>query len=617
MRTLELVKTILIIAGVTVLMSSSIGAAEMRSRKEQLKDLQTKQMLVYMWGWSAEEMAPVAKKLGFQVVNAPHGNDIKGKAEETKTWSKYGFKMLARPFVEVRDPFDPEDIRKGCEKLKETVSYYDKNPDIIGFSLAWGLYGEGGFPLDFVFTDKAEDAFNKYMNTPDQPLPEPPAEGMPGSLRWVKWIEFRSQTLREFRRTYVEAAKTVTSKLVGTWSEFYPIENYLLNMGEAPDADFLMYDLSFGDVTTDQTRALAECHGDMQHYDKYEAWRNHELPLMAKAAGEGVVPIAFQFPMRRGQATDFLSKTTVFIDNVEDEYSLKSGPDIRQLIDAARGGVRKPEVALVYQSFEAAALPGGGTFWFYQPSARFIGGMLYQMGIDHKVIPYELLESEDLSKYRLVIVPDPMYLNDKMRANLKKARRVLYSGEYLLTHHDPSTAKGNYATGWSAETKLENAQLRYMLAPAGSLTADSKAPLMQGINVPSDKTYPTDQTVVFDPLPKGSRVLMRVGDTPAIVTMENGRVVHITNRMFNQAYKLEDDWAEKASYAFLRNLAQSSGVNVKVKGDALARVNEGFPYGSYGITGCIAWNKTGRDLKLTLTSGKEITIPAYGWTKVP
>lgn len=617
MKTIALVKITICIAAIVALMSSSTEAAETRSREEQLKDLQTKQILVFMWGWSAEEMAPVAKQLGFQVVHAPHGNDIRGKAEETKTWSKHGFKMIARPFVPVKDPFDPEDVRSGCETIKETVGYYDKNPDIIGFALAWGLYGEGGFPLDHVFSDKAIDAFNKYMVTPGEPLPEPPAEGLPGSLRWVKWHEFRSRTLKEFRRTYVEAAKTVTNKLVGTWSEFYPIENYELNMGDAPGADFLIYDLSFGDVTTDQTRAFAENHGDMQHYEKYENWRNHELPLMARAAGEGVVPIAFQFPMRRGHATDFLRKTTVFIDNIEDEYSLKSGPDIRQLIDDARGGVRKPEVALVYQSFEAAALPGGGAFWFYQPSARFIGGMLQQMGIDHKVIPYEHLESEDLAQYKLVIIPDPMYLNDQMRKNLQKASRVLYSGEYLLTHHDPSTANGNYATGWSAETRLGEGKLRYTLTPSGPITVDPEDPLVKGLDMLQGKQYPADQSVIFDPLPKDSKTLMRVGDTPAILTLDNGKIIHITNRMFNHAYKLEDDWAEKSLYTFLSNLARSCGVNIRVKGDAVARVNEGFPYGSYGINGCIAWNKTGRELKINLSSGNEITIPAYGWIKVP
>jgi hypothetical protein len=600
---------------VCVLMVCCSCAAALPSRQEQLADLQTKQMLVFMWGWSAQEMAPVAERLGFQAVFAPSGNDIKGRAAEVATWSEYGFKMIARPSVPVKDPFDPEDVRGGCEELRRVFSQYDKNPDIIGFCPFWGLYGEGGFPHDYVFTDKARDAFNKWMNTPGEPLPTEPSDGQPGSLRYVRWNEFRSKTLREFRRTYVAAAKEVTQKLVGTWSEFYPIENYKLNMGEAPGADFLMYDLSFGDVTTDQTIAFAECHGDMQHYETFEKWRDHELPLMAKAAGEGVIPIAFQFPMRRGHATDFLSKTTVFTDRVEDEYSLRSGPDIRALIDAARGGVRKPEAALVYQSFEASALPGGGAFWFYQPSARFIGGMLHQMGVDVKVIPYEHLESLDLSEFKIVIVPDPMYLNDAMRANLTKARRVLYSGEYMLTHRDPATAKGDFNTGWSGVTKLDGLELRYALAPAGPLSV-VKASLTNGIEIDPKLTYPADQMMTFDTTPKDTNALMKVGDAPIILIRSKGRVVHVANRFFNHAYSANSDALEKIAFTFVRNLMIDCGVRIRVDGPALVRVKDGFPYGSYGITGCIGWNKTGSDVKLRLVGGQSVTIPRYGWTKL-
>jgi hypothetical protein len=596
----------LIVFAALVLCCSCVNG--LPSRKEQLRDLQTKQMFVFMSGWSGAEMAPVAKKFGFQVVQGAHG-------EELDTWRDNGFKIICRTGVPVKDPWDPEDVRKGCEELQRVVKAYDSIPYCIGFCLFWGLYGEGGFPPDFVFSEKAREAFNKWMNTPGEPLPVEPAGGQPGSMRWVKWNEFRSRTLREFRRTYVEAAKQVTGKLVGSWSEFYPLENYKLNMGEAPGADFLMYDLSFGDVTTDQTIAFAECHGDMQHYEAYEKWRDHELPLMAKAAGEGVIPIGFQFPMRRGHAIDFESKTTVFTDRVEDEYSLKSGPDIRALIDAAKGGARKPEVALVYQSFEASALPGGGAFWFYQPSARFIEGMLHQMGVDVKVIPYEHLESLDLSRFKLVIVPDPMYLSDAMRANLAKARRVLYSGEYLLTHHDPTTAKGDFNTGWSGVTQLGDLELHYALAPAGPLSI-VKGPLTKGIEIDPKLVYPADQMVTFEPLPKDTRVLMKVGDAPMVLWRCKGRVIHVTNRFFNHAYSAKDDTLEKIAFAFLRNLVIDSGVKVRATGPALVRVKEGFPYGSYGITGCIAWNTTGSDLTLPLVGGKSVTIPRYGWAKV-
>jgi hypothetical protein len=596
-------------------MFSGMPAEALPSRVEQLSDLQTKQILVFMWGWSAEEMAPAAKKFGFQVVQAPSGNDIKGSAKDVETWAKYGFKMIARPNVPVKDPFDPEDVKKGCEDLNRLIAHYDRNPNCIGFCLAWGLYGEGGFPYDFVFTDKAREAFNEWMNTPGEPLPAEPSEGRPGTMRWVKWCEFRSKTLREFRKTFIAAAKTVTGKLVGTWSEVYPIEHYQLNMGEAPGADFLMYDLSFGDTTTDQTIALGECHGNMQHKKTFEEWRNHELPLMAKAAGEGVVPIGFQFPMRRGHATDFLAKTTVFIDRVEDEYSLRSGPDIRALIDAAKGGVRKPEVALVYQSFGASALPGGRAFWFYKPSARFIEGMLYQMGVAVKVIPYEHLESQDLSQFKIVIVPDPMYLNEAMRTNLAKARRVLYSGEYLLAHHDPATARGNFNSGWSGVTKLNGLKLRYALAPSAPLSV-AKASLTQGVKIAPKLTYPADQMMTFDPMPENANVLMKVGNAPVIFTRLKGRVIHVTNRFFNHAYAAQDGSLENIAFALLRNLMIDSGVTVLVDGPAPVRVKEGTPYGSYGVTGSIAWNKTGAAVKLRLVSGQSVTIPRYGWTRV-
>lgn len=608
-------QTLALVLLVLISIAARCGAGRLPSREQQLKDLQGKQILVFMWGWSADEIAPAAKKLGFQVVNAPSGNDIKGKAPEVATWQRYGLKMLARPAVPVKDPFDPDDARRGCDELARVIAYYDANPDVIGFGPYWGLYGEGGFPFDYKFSDKARDAFNAYVGTPGQPFPDKPADGQPGSLRWTRWMEFRSKTLRDFRRTFIEAAKKVTNKLVGTWSEFYPTENYQLNMGEAPGADFLLYDLSFGDVTTDQTRAFAECHGDMQHYAKFEEWRDHELPLMAKAAGEGVVPIAFQFPMRRGHAVDFLSKTTVFTDRVEDEYSLRSGPDIRKLIDASRGKARKPEVALVYQSFEAGALPGGQAFQFYQPSARFIGGMLFQMGVDVRVIPYEFLETEDLAEYKLVIVPDPMYLPDAMRRNLRKARKVLYSGEYLLTHHDPASAAGDFNTGWSGVTDWEGGKLRYGLFPAGKLSAIGRDRLTRGV---ADHTeYPADQAATFDPLPRDAKVLLKVGETPVLITREDGRVIHVANRFFNHAYHAKDDSLEKIAFALLKNVVTASGARIRVSTGQLARVKESSVYGSYGVTGPIAWNATQRDLTITLASGRTITIPRCGWTPAP
>ncbi len=598
------------------------------SRADQLRALQSKQIFVFMWGWSPEEISPAAKQFGYEVMAAPSGNDIAGKAREVEVFSKAGFKMLARPFIPVKDPFDPEDIDRGCEELAKVIAHYDRNPDILGFTLVWGLYGEGGFPYDFVFSEKAKAAFNQSMNTPGEDLPLPPAEGIPGSLRYIKWMEFRSKTLAEFRKTCIERMKQVTPKLVGTWSEFYPIENYQLNMGDAPGADFTMYDCSFGDVTVDQTIAFAETHGDMQHYKTYDEWRKHERPLIAKAAGEGVVPMAFQFPMRRGHATDFLAPTTVFIDNVTDEYSIRIGPDLRKLIDAVNDSgpkrrVFEPEVALVYQSFAASALPGGNAFWFYRGSARQIEGALHQMGINLRVIPYEWLETADLARYKLVIVPDPLYLTAPMRDNLKKAKRVLYSGEYLLAHRDPVSATGDYNSGFYAQyaTLAENRAgsplvLKYQIIPSGKLEIIARHSLTKNVTFLADRDYPRDQAVLFNPLPEDAKVFLKVGDVPVAFTCEKDRVIHINNRLFCQAWESPDDALEQAAFKLLRNIVEESGATVRILDHSLARVKESPLYGSYGLSGIIAWNTTGRDLTLHLNTGKAIDVPAYGWTSV-
>jgi hypothetical protein len=192
---------------------------------------------------------------------------------------------------------------------------------------------------------------------------------------------------------------------------------------------------------------------------------------------------------------------------------------------------------------------------------------------------------------------------------------VLYSGEYLLAHRDPASAKGDFNTGWSGSTKLGDLELRYSLAPAGPLTV-AKSSLLKGIEIDPKLVYPADQSVTFDPLPKDARVLMKVGDTPMIVWRSKGHVIHVTNRFFNCAYKSDTDALETIAFAFLKNLVIDSGVTVRVDGPALVRVKEGFPYGSYGITGSIAWNTTGSDLTLHIAGGQPVTIPAYRWLRL-
>ncbi len=597
--------------------------------KKKLYDLRNRQILVPMWGWPVEEMAQAAKKFGYEVVNSPHGNDMEKIKKEVEIWSRHGLKMIARPAIEVADPFDPQDVQEGIEKLNALIGYYDTQQHVVAVVITWGLFGEGGFPWDYKFTEKARQSFNEYMNTPGLALPQPPEVGKPGSMRWLKWLEYRQHTLVNFRKKFLASAKKHTDKLVGTWSEVYPTEHYTLNMGDAPGADFMFYDLSFGDVTCNQRIAFGESHGDMQHFKTFEAWRDHELPLMAKAAGEGVIPIAFQFPMRRGHAVDFLSETTVFTDTIEQEYSLRIGPDIRRLVNAANKPIPQPQVALVYQSFAAAALPGGGEsdipgsimpLPFYQNiSTKQIEGLMHQMGIDMQVIPYRWLEDKDLSSFKAVIIPDPVYLNDKMKSNLQNANRLLLCGEYMLAHRQPEMSKGNYldGAGFASLTFTPERKIIYKKLPAGKLEIETPAhEWLKDISIPDTQTYPCDQYFIFDPMPKDARTLLTLAGTPVIISTQDGQRTYITNRLLNHAWQSDSPWLENLLYAFLRNYLEDAGVRINITTPPLARVNLSRFYGSYGLSGNIAWNTLDRDLEIQTADGKTVTVPAFNWTLV-
>jgi len=99
--------------------------------------------------------------------------------------------------------------------------------------------------------------------------------------------------------------------------------------------------------------------------------------------------------------------------------------------------------------------------------------------------------------------------------------------------------------------------------------------------------------------------------------MDNGRVAHVSNRAFSHAWHSETDWLEKGMFHFLKNLIEDSGIDVRVKTPPLVRANAGPVYGSYGISGYIAWNTTGKDLCIELTNGEKIVIPKFGWAIVP
>jgi hypothetical protein len=607
--------------------------ADVLSKAEQLKALQKKQILVAMWGWEPGEIGPAAKKFGYEVVNQPQNNEIDKHAKDIPVWVENDYDMIVRPHLyRARDPFDAEQVKKAYDELEKVMRFHEaNNPRVVAYVLQWGMFGEGGFEWGYQFSDKAQKAFNDAMGTPGMALPEGPAPGIPGSMRWIQWLEFRAKFLRKFRTEYLKLAKQFTDKLVGTWCEVYPTDNYILNMGDAPGADFVFYDLSFGDVTCYQTKAFGESHGEMEAYPTFESWRDHELPLMAKAAGEGVVPIAFQFPMRAGHAVDNIAGRKQYtVDKVEDEYSLKIGPDIRKLIDAVDGKTRAPQVALVYHSFQAAALPGGDepkfpgnntVFPLYSKSAKQIESSMHQMGIDIEVIPYEWLEYHDLSKYRLVIVPDPMYLPPAYRENLGKARRVLYSGEFLLAHRDEGAATGNYRSGFKATTDDRKlGRIDYFKNPAGKLETNPAAPLMKDVAFPGE--YPADQMFAFEKMPEDAQVLATVSGKPVIFTRNGGKVIHVANRAFLQAWHSETGDLEKGMFQFLKNVLSDSGVEIRVASPAQARSSaqagrDTFSsYGSYGVSGYIAWNATEKPIEITMANGEKVTIPGFGWTKV-
>ncbi len=601
-----------------------------KDKATQLAELKSKQILVAMWGWEPEVMAPNAVKFGYEVVNQPQKSDTLQHAVDIPIWHKAGLEMIVRPeLFDVRDPFDENQVLAGLEKLKKVILFHEKNnPNVVAYVIQWGMFGEGGFEWGYEFSEKAKKAFNKYMNTPGMELPEPPKHGEPGSLRYIKWNEFRAMALTNWRERFVKFAKQYTDKLVGTWSEVYPVDNYVLNMGDAPGADFFFYDLSFGDVTCNQRIAFGESHGEMEAYPTFEEWLKHELPLMAKAAGEGVTPMAFQFPMRKGHnpAGNIVGRKQFLIEKIEDEYSLKIGPYIRELLDAMRGQEYKQEVALVYQSFQASALPGGeipenwaipgnhSALPIYYFTSKQIESSLHMMGVNMEVIPYEWLDHKDLSKYKMVIIPDPMYLTEKMKTNLKNAKKVLYAGEYLMAHRNTETQTGNYLTEFKAETELADNTISYFKNRENQIKVNSKSKLMNGVDF-GEFIYPADQMFRFNKMPKDAEIFASINGEPILFKTDE-KTIHMANRAFSQAWVLEDDWLENALFTFLKNLMENNGVEIKVISSPQTRANKSYEYGSYGLTGNIAWNTTGEDIKIQLADGSEKIIPQYGWIKV-
>ncbi len=616
---------IVLIAGIA--MACALNASEKKetlSRKEQLHRLQQMQILVPSWGWSVEEMAAEAQKRGYQVINGYVSGANEGTRTNIELLKKYDLKCLARVKHPTQDPFDPEEVKRGCEELNKKIRFFETKPIILGVVIGWGLYSEGGFPFDYRFSEKARQAFNVAMKTPNVPLPRPPARGKPGSLRWVQWQEFRSRTLREFRAHYVASAKKYTTKLVGTWSEVYPTNHYNLNMGDAPGADFMFYDLSFGDVTCNQRIAFGECCGKMPSCRTYEIWLERELPLAAKAVGEGVVPIGFQYPMRRGARGGQGAGAEKFkVDRIEQVYALRFGPEIRKLLDAVKKPLPEPEVALVYQSFAASGLPGNGgprvLSSYDNISARQVEGLLRMMGVRLQVIPYEWLETHDLSAFKAVIIPDPVYITAAMNENLQKARRVLFCGEFMIAHRDSKTEKGSYlgTRGFSTQMRSQGIHLRYnRTKPAPLAVSESSHPWCNNILPEKGIRYPQDQIVEFEKYNVPLKTLITCGDKPFLAVTSDARQAFLTTRFFYHAW--HNGAIARMCTTFLRNYLTDAGAEIRIKTYPLynASADGIHGYGPYGIGGNIAWNITKRPVKLELTDGRKIVIPASGWTSV-
>jgi hypothetical protein len=161
-------------------------------------------------------------------------------------------------------------------------------------------------------------------------------------------------------------------------------------------------------------------------------------------------------------------------------------------------------------------------------------------------------------------------------------------------------------------------QLRYFKAPAGKLTAHGKQPhkWLENITLPEEIPYPSDQMVVFDSPDQKFDVVLRAGELPIIVVNPDGNEIFFTNRFFHQGWNMESDWLEKIQYGILRNLLNDLNVEVRVSGESKSRVKTAPWYGSYGLSGHLAWNFMDHEIQIDLSSGKKLTIPSRGWTVV-
>ena len=83
-----------------------------------------------------------------------------------------------------------------------------------------------------------------------------------------------------------------------------------------------------------------------------------------------------------------------------------------------------------------------------------------------------------------------------------------------------------------------------------------------------------------------------------------------------------DKWYGRVlwSYYFgtkqIESAMRMMGVNIPVKSPDQARSNLSYVFGSYGVTGNMAWNTTNKDIKIEMANGEKVVIPKHGWTTV-
>jgi hypothetical protein len=119
----------------------------------------------------------------------------------------------------------------------------------------------------------------------------------------------------------------------------------------------------------------------------------------------------------------------------------------------------------------------------------------------------------------------------------------------------------------------------------------------------------------FETLSEKTEILASINEIPMLFKTDD-RNLFLANHAFNQAWDSKDAWLENAMFTFLKNLMLASDVEIKVASLPQERANKKYEYGSYGVTGDIAWNMTENDIEIKLTNGVNVTIPKFGWVKI-